>query len=160
TFLILKNCTNEPQEAHIILHHDRGKKKYDFKLPKIDAQQVGIVDIKQLRDDKVQDKNGQTLPADAQFGGAVVFSQAGAFVISDPTFILGPEKSPRFGIGGYSCVNTDHTPVCDAASNDVRDLAFYLESLNRELQKSTPDPGQIELKKELVRLQVEKIIAR
>jgi hypothetical protein len=159
TFLILKNVTDEPQEARILLHYDQGRRQYDVRLPKIDAQQVEIVDIKLLRDNQIKDKNGQTLPSDVQFGGAVIFSEPGAFAISDPTFILGPEKSPRGSVGSFSCINDHGIPICDGAQSDLGNLGFQLRLLNEELRKPTPDPGRVRILKDLVIVWVDQIIS-
>lgn len=125
TFLILKNVTDRPQQARILLDYDNGKRRYDVALPEIPPQQVGIVNIKQLRDAKIPDKNGQTLPPDVEFGGAVILSNPGAFVSSDPTFAdelpnLTEEgfklRLPTVGIFGVSCPVAPSSPTpcrCD-----------------------------------------------
>jgi len=86
SFLILKNVTDQPQQARVRLDYDDGKAHYDVNLGEVPAQQVEVVDIKHLRDMGLPDRDGQRFLSQAEFGGAVILSEPGAFVASDPTF--------------------------------------------------------------------------
>jgi hypothetical protein len=86
TYIIVKNVTDKVQQPDVFLYYDDGAGLYWVRLPEIPAQQVEIVDIRHLRDAHVPDLQGQELPANAEFGGALVLSESGAVVASDPTF--------------------------------------------------------------------------
>jgi hypothetical protein len=68
TFLILKNVTDQTQEARVVLDYDDGRSQYNVNLPPVPAQQVSVIDIKHLRDAHVPDRNGSTLPDNVTFG--------------------------------------------------------------------------------------------
>ncbi|WP_430111007.1 hypothetical protein [Paenibacillus sp. B1-33] len=93
SFLILKNVTDHPQLPRILLHYYGGKKQYDIDVSEVQPQQNIVVDIKRLRDEKIPDRNNEILPDDVQYGGASIFHEAGAFVISDPTFFFSPRRN-------------------------------------------------------------------
>jgi hypothetical protein len=164
SFLMLKNVTNELQDARIVLHFDRGRKRYYISKRQIPPQHVETIDLKLLRDAKVRDANGKTLPGDVHFGGAVVISNPGAFVVSDPTFILGPAESPRSVDGSRSCAGTDTDPPpppphCVAAQPDLNFLTDILRWLNEELSRTPPNADRITQLKSLLQGQVDHIIA-
>jgi hypothetical protein len=120
SFLIIKNTTNEPRKVDIRLDYNEGKDHYDIAMSEIPAQQNAIVDIQDLRDSRVPDVNGRILPPNVTFGGSVIFSEPGAFVISDPTLVYG------------------HT---NAAGQDPPDgTPFFLPSCGRDLSLSDERP--------------------
>jgi len=89
SFLIVKNTTDKPRQPRIILDYNEGRDHYNVDAAEIPPQQNVIVDIEHIRNAKIPDINGYTLPSDVKFGGSVIFSEPGAFVISDPTFVYG-----------------------------------------------------------------------
>jgi Peptidase family M23 len=126
SFIILKNLSDEPQEARIILNYENGRGHYNVKLATIPPQQNEIVDIRHLRDAQIPDRNGEALPREVTFGGAAVFSEPGAIAISDPTFIYatrnpagldpdGPDDSPFFP---PSCGRLNGPPTPEPKSYD------------------------------------------
>lgn len=170
SFLVLKNVTNESQEARVLLHFENGTKRYDVKLTPIGPQELCVIDLQRLRDEEVGDANGLRLPKGAYFGGAAVFSRPGAFLISDPTFVVSVDGS-RAVVDGFSCAAEPSgggggpppppppPPICDAASQDLDLLKFWLEELEKELAKPSPSPSRIDTIKDGVRISVDDMIA-
>ena len=101
SFIILKNASDEPQKANVVLDYNDGKRQYTVKLPEIPPQQVEIVDIRRLRDAQIRDENGQVLPPDIEFGGTVVINEPGGIVVSDPTFFGGDEDFDDSGFNPH-----------------------------------------------------------
>jgi murein DD-endopeptidase MepM/ murein hydrolase activator NlpD len=95
TLLSLKNVTDQAQGARVVLDYYDGKAQYHVNVAAIEPQQTTVIDIGQLRDDRVPDRNGSILPADVTFGGAVIFSEPGAFVAADPTFLFRTSEGSR-----------------------------------------------------------------
>ena len=102
SYLLLKNTTNRSAKVRVLLDYEGGNRPYDVLLENIPRQQMKIVDIQQLRDAGVPDRNGQKLPKNLSFGGARIFSEPGAIVASDPTCLLriGPDSEEDGEEGG------------------------------------------------------------
>jgi hypothetical protein len=94
SFLIIKNTTDKPRKPSIFLYYNDGRDHYEANLKDIPPQQVEIVDFRHLRDTKIPDLRGHILPPDLKFGGSIIFSEPGAFVVSDPTFMYGSRPTP------------------------------------------------------------------
>jgi hypothetical protein len=89
SFLIVKNTADKPRKPRMVLDYNEGRDHYNVDAAEIPPQQNVIVDIEHMRNAKTPDINGHTLPSDVKFGGSVIFSEPGAFVISDPTLAYG-----------------------------------------------------------------------
>jgi hypothetical protein len=77
----------------VILDYHDGQHHYEVTLSgPVPSQQVRVIDIKQLRDQRVADKNGTVLPADLTEGSASVFAGHGALVVSDPIFMFAADE--------------------------------------------------------------------
>jgi hypothetical protein len=94
SFLIVKNTTDEPRKPGIRLDYNEGKNHYEVAMSEIPPQQNAIVDIRHLRDAKIPAVDGRVLPPEVTFGGSVIFSEPGTFVISDPTLVYGHTNAP------------------------------------------------------------------
>jgi hypothetical protein len=136
SFLILKNTTDRPQRPRILLDYSGRKSPYDILVRTIPPQQVEIIDIRHLRDARVPDQNGQTLPPEVSFGGARILSEPGAFVGSDPTFIARVHDLSVYGIA-ISCmgVRLDTPPPPPPPPPQLPEIAFF------EGVRISPDPG-------------------
>jgi hypothetical protein len=168
SFLIIKNTTDEPRKPRIILNYNDGIDYYEVNLKDIPPQQTEIIDFRHLRDAKIPDVSGHILPADLKFGGSLIFSEPGAFVISDPTFIYGSRPAPAGDPADNepfflpSCarsVRVDDPLICDAAQPRVNTLKEDLEKLNQELFKTPPDPRRIAILEGIVDIDVDLMIA-
>jgi hypothetical protein len=137
SFLILKNTTNAAQNVRVLLDFDDGKRQYDVDLPEIPAQQVNIIDIKRLRDAGIPDKNGQRLPPEVEFGGAAIFSEPGAFVFSDPTFIFAEPVTSRI-TASADIVASDPPGDNGPNGNGPTDTLFFAPSCGRGGDRTPP----------------------
>ncbi len=111
-FLFLKNMTDQPQLPRIILDYAGGSEHYNVPISVVAPQQTVTVDIRRLRDDRVPDDKGELLPESLDFATAAVFHEAGAFAVSDPTFISVRPSTARSAAGPERDRDPDFAPSC------------------------------------------------
>lgn len=111
TFLVVKNVTDSPQRARILVDYDDGAGTYERSI-EVESGDLAVVDLAQWRDQGVPDRDGARLPSGDLFGGCVIAAdEPGTFIASDPTFtdLLRPDPTTGATIGraasdGFSCV--------------------------------------------------------
>lgn len=119
TLLIQKNIMDRPARFIVRINYRTGTEFESYVLPvqTVGPQQVAVIDIKQLRDSAVPDKNGKVLPPDLTFGNAErVMEIPNSLVGSDPTY------NPVTG----TCGSCDVVLLVELALTDAEAFGFDL----------------------------------
>jgi hypothetical protein len=121
TFLLVKNPSNATIRFGYRLNYERQSVMHTYiaKLAELKPYELGVIDLRALRDSKVLDGDGRILPSDVEFGNATIFANQ-PIISGDPNFdseagISSSCINPCQGTGRERCAfgNCEECGPCD-----------------------------------------------
>jgi hypothetical protein len=121
TFLLVKNPSNSTVRFGYRLNYERQSvmQSYTAKLAELKPYELRVIDLRALRDSRIQDADGLILPRDVEFGNATVFANQ-PIISGDPNFdseagISSSCINPCQGDGMFRCAfgNCEDCGPCD-----------------------------------------------